>query len=401
VVRVLVVAPAPLGEGRIGGIANFIRGFVQYMPEDFEAEIVGVSVEDEFEIGKWHTTQLVGRTVRFLPVTRLAGARRSGLVPTKAAIVAGMLRHRSRIAADGRVAQVHAPAMDLGLMRRHLPLVRVVHNAAADLATGRGESAWQLFGPALHAFEDRSFRRAARVYFVDRATLDSYARQSGSVADQLRYLPNGIDTDLFHPLNASDRAAVRERLGRDLNVPPAAPWLVFAGRLDQQKDPELLLRSFASLSDSGDGQAAHLLIVGEGRLAADAVRWASEMGIEARVHFMGLWPRERLAELLPAADAFVLASAFEAAPFVVLEALASGLPVAATAVGEVPNIVHDGTTGSIAAERTPEALSRAIAWVLAQDRDEMAARCAASMSAYELRNVLAPFYEDHRLLAGR
>ena len=125
------------------------------------------------------------------------------------------------------------------------------------------------------------------------------------------------------------------------------------------------------------------------------------MGIEDKVHFMGLWPRERLAELLPAADAFVLASAFEAAPFVVLEALASGLPVAATAVGEVPNIVHDGKTGSIAAERTPEALSRAIAWVLAQDRDEMAARCAASMAPYELRNVLAPFYEDHRLLAGR
>src|SRR3954454_11828294 len=216
------------------------------MPQDFEAEIVGVSVADEFELGKWHSIDVAGRNVRFLPVARLAGARRSGFVPTKAAIVAGMVRHRGRIAADGRVAQVHAPAMDLGLVGRHMPFVRVVHNAARDLSAGRGESSWQMLGPALHAFESSSFRRAARVYFVDRATLDAYAGGTPSDSGHLRFLPNGIDMNLFHPLSDVNRQAAREKLGRELDIQPDERWLVFAGRLDQQKDPELLLRSFAA-----------------------------------------------------------------------------------------------------------------------------------------------------------
>jgi glycosyltransferase involved in cell wall biosynthesis len=401
VVRVLIVAPAPLGEGRIGGIANFINGFVQYMPDDFEAEIIGVAVGDELATGEWHDTTLAGRTIRFMPVTSIAGARRSGHMPTKAAIVAGMWRHRRLISTNGRVAQVHAPAMNLGLIGRHAPVIRVVHNAATDLATDAGESDWRFFGPGLRLLERFSFSHAARVYFVDRATRDSYAGDSPTAQEHLRFLPNGIDTNLFRPLEPTERTGMRERLGHELGVSAADRWLMFAGRLDQQKDPELLLRAFADHCASNDKEPAQLLVAGEGRLSTDAQRWADELHIAERVHFLGLWPRQRLAELMPAADGFVLASAFEAAPFVVLEALASGLPVAATAVGEVPSMVKHGDTGWIAEERTPAVLAQAIRWVLAQPRDEIARRCAASMAPFELRTVLAPFYEDHRQLAQR
>ena len=66
-VRVLVVAPAPVGDGRIGGIANFIHGFVRYAPDDFEIEIVGTAVADEAAGRGWQDMTLAGRSVRFLP----------------------------------------------------------------------------------------------------------------------------------------------------------------------------------------------------------------------------------------------------------------------------------------------------------------------------------------------
>ena len=118
------------------------------------------------------------------------------------------------------------------------------------------------------------------------------------------------------------------------------------------------------------------------------------------MHFLGVWPRERLADLLRVSDAFVLASAFEAAPFVVFEALASGVPVVSTAVGEVPSLVHHRETGWIASERTPAALADGIAWALVQPRAEIARKTAASMDEYQLASVLAGFYEAHRELAG-
>lgn len=401
-VRVLIVAPAPLGEGRIGGIANFIRGFVQHMPDDFAAEIVGIGVGDEDgDIGHWRDISLAGRQVRFMPVARIGQARRSGRTPAKARIVAGMLRHRRRIATAGRVAQVHAPAMELGLIGRGVPTVRVVHNAPADLAGATGESSWRRFGRGLHLAERLTFGRADAVFFVNQAAHAEYRERLPGAAARMAYLANGIDTTLFRPLSGAERDAARAEFAARLGIPTASRWLVFAGRLDQQKDPLLLLRAFAEHQARPAAPSAELLVAGEGRLRADAERLAAELLIADRVRFLGLWPREELAQLLPAADAFVLSSAFEAAPFAVLEALAAGLPVAATAVGDVPSQVQSGTTGMLAKERTPAALADAIAWTIDQDRDGVARAAAASIAPFELSRTLAPFYDEHRRLARR
>jgi glycosyltransferase involved in cell wall biosynthesis len=399
VVRVLIVAPAPLGEARIGGIVNFIRGFVQFMPADFEAEIVGVAVGAETPGAHWQEITFAGRKVRFLPVARLSQARRSGLVPVKARIVAGMIRHRRKISVAGRVAQVHAPGMDRGLIGRKVPIIRVVHNDPADLAANSRESTWRRLGWGLRLTERLTFKSADRVFFVNRASLAQYSSAMPDAAERMSFVGNGIDPVLFHSLSDEDRLARRRRLAAALQLPADDSWLIFAGRLDPQKDPLLLLRAFDDYARRGAAQPAHLLLVGDGHLRADCEKLAAELGIANRTHFLGVWPRERLADLLRVSDAFVLASAFEAAPFVVFEALASGVPVVSTAVGEVPSLVHHEQTGWIAADRTPAALADGIKWALEQPRAEIAAKAEASMSEYHLANVLAPFYQAHRELA--
>lgn len=398
--RVLIVAPAPVGDERIGGIANFIRGFVRCAPDDFEIEIVGAAVAGDGARREWQTVTLGGREVRFLAATRLGAARRTGRIPTKARIVAGMLRDRRRIATNGRVVQVHAPAMDIGLLGRKAPVIRVVHNAPRDLATQKGESTWSRVGRLLHAVEGFTFRRVSEIYFVDRATRDEYARDEPERADHMHYLSNGVDADQFHPLGAGERDARRAEFGAAYGLDAGARWLLFAGRLDTQKDPELLVRGFAAYSARPTAAQALLIVAGEGNLRARTGELAAELGVAQRVRFVGVLPHADLARLMPAADAFVMSSAFEAAPFVVFEALASGLPVVSTSVGEVPRIVSDRSTGWIASEHSAEAIADGISWALSQPFAEISERCCESARPYRLQNVLAPFYAAHRVLAA-
>jgi glycosyltransferase involved in cell wall biosynthesis len=398
-VRVLIVAPAPLGETRIGGIANFIRGFVRHMPEDFTAEIVGVAVADEDPGSGWRERSFAGRQVRFLPVARIDAPRRSGRVPVKARILVGMLRARRQLRTDGRVVQLHAPAMGIGLVGRRAPRVRVVHGAPENLLSSRSQSTWRRIPWGLRLAENFAFGRADLVYFVGRAEHAQYAARMSDARSRMHFLPNWVDTTQFRPLVGDERSAARTRLASELMVPTGSRWLLFAGRLDDEKDPLLLLRAFA-VANAGRADRADLLIAGDGRLRAASERLAAELRISENVRFLGTVPQDRLAEIMSAGDGFVLSSAFELGPTVVYEALASGLPVAATRVGEVSNLVQHGITGWIAEGRTEQALAAAIEWVLSQPPTGLAQRCAESMAPYHPATVLSPFYAAHRDLAA-
>ncbi len=397
-VRVLIVAPAPLDDPRSGGIASFIRGFVRCMPEDFEAEIVGAAVADAQPGARWHEINLAGRGVRFFPVTRMAQARRTGRIPAKVRIVAGVVRHRRSIATRGRVLQVHSPGMELGLLGRGVPTVRVVHNAPDDLARKTGESAWSRAGGVLRVAERFTYGNADAVFFVSRETHAAYSERARR-PETLHYLPNGVDTTLFHPSFGGERLAAREELAAELGLDAERAWLLYVGRLDEQKDPLLLIGAFAEYV-RGAARPAQLLVVGDGRLRGRAEEEAAAKGVAADTRFVGALPRERVAEVMRASDALVMSSAFEASPFVMVEALASGLPIAATAVGEIPNVVGDGVSGRLAHDRSAGALGAAIAWTLDQPRDEIVERCVRAAAPYELRTLLEPFYAEHRRLAA-
>src|SRR5690349_15058419 len=96
-VRVTIVAPAPINEASSGGIASFIRGFIRFMPPDFAVDVVGAAVADNQPGAEWHDIELAERNVRFFPVARLEDGRRTGRIPAKLRIVLGTLRHRRAI----------------------------------------------------------------------------------------------------------------------------------------------------------------------------------------------------------------------------------------------------------------------------------------------------------------
>jgi glycosyltransferase involved in cell wall biosynthesis len=398
-VRCLIVAPAPLSEPWVGGISNFIRSFVRHMPDDFEVAICGVAMDagpGKHNGSGWRMIDVLGRAVPFLPVAHVSPNGHLGRTPVKWRAFLGLLRERGHIVTRGRILQVHAPAMDLPFIGRPGPTIRVVHNAPENLAGPDSGTVWRHFGWALQRAENMTFRRSDRVFFVDRPTYERYVTRGNGSGAVMSYLPNGVDTDLFRPRSADERAKFRADLSAAFGLYAGGPWLLFAGRLDQQKDPALLISTFASVRSLDGLGSAQLLIAGEGPLRGEVEQAAHDLGVAGGTHFLGPLTQRRLAELMPAADVFVLPSAYEGMPFVVLEALASGLPVVSTRVGDVPRLVDHQSTGWLADTRTSSDLAAGIRWTLSQPRDEIGARCASAVTRYRIENVLAPFYAAHR-----
>lgn len=138
-----------------------------------------------------------------------------------------------------------------------------------------------------------------------------------------------------------------------------APRILTVGRMTTQKDPAGLIAALGILARQGCAFNAH--IVGDGELLGDLRTHARLEGIHDRVVFRGVLPHPEVLREHRSADIFVLSSRWEGCPNVVLEAMAHGLPVVATAVGGVPELIEHGVSGILVPPRDPRALAEGLA----------------------------------------
>jgi len=163
-----------------------------------------------------------------------------------------------------------------------------------------------------------------------------HAKRDNLAGSPLRLIPYGIDL----PEQVDDRTTIRAELG----IEPSAFVWVTVGRLTQQKGYRILVDVFGRLISSR-GSGAILVIVGDGEERDALERQVSGAGLTRSVIFTG--PRRDVPSLLSAADGYVLSSLWEGGPLVVLEAMAAGLPVVSTRVGDAPSMVAEGETGAL------------------------------------------------------
>ncbi|MCS6922926.1 MAG: glycosyltransferase, partial [Fimbriimonadales bacterium] len=131
--------------------------------------------------------------------------------------------------------------------------------------------------------------------------------------------------------------------------------IVHIGRFTKQKNHEMLIRAFAQLRPPA---SARLLLVGEGELQPQMEQLVRDLGLAEQIRFLGV--RSDIPELLNASDIFVLPSRWEGNPMSVMEAMAAGLPVVATAVGGVPELVENGASGLLVPSDDVAALAQAL-----------------------------------------
>jgi glycosyltransferase involved in cell wall biosynthesis len=145
-----------------------------------------------------------------------------------------------------------------------------------------------------------------------------------------------VDVDRFRAVPRAVRGEVRRSLGLESEF----AWLA-VGRYEVAKDYPTMLRAFARVREQITNVA--LVIVGRGSLQKQTERLAGELGLGDSVRFTGV--RSDVPEVMSAADAYVLSSAWEGMPMVLLEAGAAGLPIVATRVGGNDEVVLHGQSG--------------------------------------------------------
>lgn len=171
-------------------------------------------------------------------------------------------------------------------------------------------------------------------------------------ASRVKYLPNGVDLERFRPRDDTAR-----RGDDDVVIGNVAH---FRG----EKNQALLIRSFAQCTHR---DRARLLLVGDGPTRGDAERLAGELGVADRVRFAG--PMPDTAPLYAEMDVFALSSRTEQMPLVVLEAMASGLPIVSTDVGDVRSMVAESQRDAIVPRDDAAALAAVLdAWIDAPER---------------------------------
>ncbi len=198
------------------------------------------------------------------------------------------------------------------------------------------------------------------------------ARNAHIPTARLRCEPGGIDVERF----AGARPVSRESLG----LPPGVPLLIWTGRLDPVKGLSTLLEA---MTLSPLPAETRLLLVGDGQERANIQRRIAELGLAVRVVMLGR--RGDVPALLKTADVFVLPSRTEGYPNALLEAMAAGLPVVATAVAGCRDIVVHGRTGLL----VPYGDAGALAGALAQQISDLprAGRMARSGQEWVRRHA--------------
>ena len=214
--------------------------------------------------------------------------------------------------------------------------------------------------------------------------------------EHIHVIPNSVDVPRFSMRLYGYRTRELLRIARDQFL-----WLA-VGRLDAAKDYPNLLHAFSELSNINPD--VRLIVAGDGPMKSDLESLMQHLGIEERVSLLGL--RQDMPALYAASDAFVLSSAWEGMPNVVLEAMASSTPVVATSVGAIAEMIVDGESGLIVPPRDPEALAEAMEHMMALSqmrRQAMGAAGYARVLAEFSRESVIDKWEDlfEQLLAGK
>jgi len=179
--------------------------------------------------------------------------------------------------------------------------------------------------------------------------------ESYGIRARFHVIPNVVDASLFYPAENKDRAQEGNK-----------KRLLLVALLDPKKGVLYLLEALARLKEKRDDFV--LDIVGDGPNRAEYEELSHKLGLRDIVRFHGLKTKQEVVEFMRKADIFVLPSEWENLPCVIIEAMASGLPVVATKVGGIPEIIS-GKIGLLVPPRDTEALARAVDYMLDHYQD--------------------------------
>lgn len=370
----------------IGGIQTLINIFIKYAPQEFAVRLVGTGNDKSQAVKKWQEAEFAGREISFLPLFCLENDNIRKLIPTTVKYTAALVGR----CFESDFMHFHRLEPTLAALNWQGEKTLFIHNDIhAQMQTVRDKKAilWRRFPAAYFAVESLLVPQFSQILSCNTDAVKHYKERYKSVSDRVAYIKNSFDNELFYPLSLPEKKVKICELAQKLGLSDDTRFVLFAGRLHPQKDPTLLVRAIAALNDP----CVHLLIAGDGELAAQVRAEIDTFGLTGRVTMLGAVPIAELAQLHRICNAFVLSSAYEGLPLVVLEALASGTPVVTTECGETPKLLTSNS-GVVCKQRTSECIADGLRKVLQHPEDYPIESCIRTAQPYAAQTVVRDIY---------
>lgn len=280
---------------------------------------------------------------------------RAGRVLRSLGALAGYLRREQPRVLISSMSHANVVALWAArLARRDTPVIVTVHNTMSVSTPHQGRVAAELWPYLLRTF----YPWAASVVAVSRGSADDLVRSTGLPRDRVKVVYNPVITP-------SLLAGAGEAANHPWFTPDQPPVILGAGRLSRQKDFPTLIGAFAEVRRC---RQCRLMIVGEGEERPRLEALARDLGVADDVALPGF--RENIMAYLAASAVFVLSSAWEGLPTVLIEAMAAGTPVVSTDCPSGPReILQNGRLGALVPLGDVSALARAIMTALEQPRE--------------------------------
>lgn len=389
--RLTIIYPADILGPKVGGGESFLKGLIMNAPPDFEIEFIGVTSDPQRQLRKWFDAKLGEKQFQFFPCLLERNENKRKIIPLAFRFALALqnckLDYSDRLLFFNRIE----PAI---LFRNvSSPKMAVIHNDIEKQIKHAGsEVFWRRMPKLYFMLERHVFGFMSQVYTVSQNSVTFYKRTYPDLEGRISFLSTWLDDGLF-TIPRISKAEIRNNLDFT-DEDRKTKWILFVGRLQEQKAPRRLIDSFSHFLEKGE--KARLVIIGEGNLKRDVEKYVNFLGLRDKVIFLKGMSQILLVKYYQAADVFLLTSNYEGMPMCVLEALGCGVPVVSTDVGEVSRIVKNGYSGEIAASSDPTVIAAALRQVLNNPEAYNQANCKRSVESYKPSHILGPVYEKMR-----
>jgi glycosyltransferase involved in cell wall biosynthesis len=386
----------------IGGIQSLVGSFIKYTPPEFKLRFVGISSDPAMSVGQWHEAELYGRSLLFMPLFCLADDNVKHLIPTSIKYTLALAKR----AMNSDFLHFHRLEPTLATLPWQGEKTLFIHNDIQKQMQSQGQNSallWQRFPQVYFALEGLLVQQFSQILSCNSESAKLYQCRYPAIASKVSLFQSSVDDEVFYPWSSPERQSRRQAIAVQMGLPLDTRFILFAGRLHPQKDPLLLVRSIAALDDP----TVHLLIAGDGEMAAVVRQEIETLGLSQRISMLGATARAAMAELYRIATVFILTSVYEGLPVTVLEALASGTPVLTTRCGETPRILKGDSlkcdSGLVCDEHAPGAIAAALRQILDHPEQYPAESCIQTAIPFGAKAAIQPIYDqalqrwEHRL----
>ncbi|MCG7849573.1 MAG: glycosyltransferase family 4 protein, partial [ANME-2 cluster archaeon] len=356
--ELIIIAAIDPNIAKPGGIQNYVMNLINFISNSINVTLIGISkIEKSSEYAN------------FIPVVKKTN------VSSYIFLLNLLLKTPFLKISKSSIIHIQRPETMLPfvLFFRENPKVCTLHGLANK---GIFHKKGKLVGTIYLVIERYTLKHTDAVIAVSDEIKDEYLQKYPWLKDKFKVIPVGFDEKLFRPL---DKNKMRQKYGFSIND----KIILYVGRFEKEKRLDTLLTAFKEIKNEIIN--AKLVLVGDGREKHNLENLIKKLDIKDVV-ILNTIEHVRIPEIMNCADVFALTSMYEGMPTVVLEALACGIPVVSTDVGDVYKVVNNKTGYIIRSNENYDEYAKLLIKCLEQG-ENMKEDCVKIVQSYYLEKI--------------